>query len=240
MTPSTTRPLIVATLALFCASSLACGDGTGNGDGGGGGAGGADAALTHALEDLFTTANSVAGYMLSDYPDTMSLNLAGNYSVDGGLDGGGDGGASNRPTLEWDGTDGNPSPGALKVTVTYTDYRQYVDVVKQIAPALDLTDRILRAQVKLVSSTPTAFPGGIQFHTSAGASYTYFGNAGLSFGPEGTWQPILLDLGVAGAPFDASMIVQLGIQVYSGDPPVGVTSLAAPITVVFEIDTITD
>ena len=40
--------------------------------------------------------------------------------------------------------------------------------------------------------------------------------------------------------FDASMIVQLGIQVYSGDLPTGTTTLPSPITVVFEIDTITD
>jgi hypothetical protein len=50
----------------------------------------------------------------------------------------------------------------------------------------------------------------------------------------------LLDLGASTSTFDATMIVQLGVQVYSGDPPTGVTTLASPVTVVFEIDTISD
>jgi endo-1,4-beta-xylanase len=218
------------------------GAGGAGGGGGSGGTTGADAGIT--LDDTFTTANSLAGFALSTYADTGSFNLAGNYPVDAGdsTDGDGpvDGGGTTKPTLTWVGTDGNPAPGALQVTATFTNYGQYVDVVTQIAPALDLSNRVLEAQVKLVSSTPASFPGGIQFHASAGASYTYFGSAGLAFGPVGTWSPILLDLGASAAPFDATMVVQLGIQVYSGSPPTGVTTLAAPISVVFEIDTITD
>ncbi|HZL20319.1 MAG TPA: non-reducing end alpha-L-arabinofuranosidase family hydrolase [Polyangia bacterium] len=216
-------------------------DGGSGGAGGAGGAGGGptDAGIAHNLDDTFTTANSLSGFALGTYADPGSVNLAGNYPVDGGADGG-DGAVANKPTLAWVGTDGSPDPGALQVTATFTSYGQYVDVVTQIAPALDLSNRVLKAQVKLVSSTPASFPGGIQFHASAGASYTYFGSAGLAFGPVGSWSPILLDLGAASSTFDATMIVQLGIQVYSGSPPTGVTELAAPITVVFEIDTITD
>ena len=243
MKKSTDRLLLIAGLAglmmldVACGSSSDNGDGGGNGGkGGGGGSAGSDAGVTHRLYETFTTANSLSGFTLNDYPDTASFNLAATYTVDGGADGG----TAPQPTLEWDGTDGNPDPGALKVTVTYTDYRQYVDVIKQLAPALDLSNRVLKAQVKLVSSTPDSFSGGVQFHASAGASYTYFGNAGLSFGPVGAWSPILLDLGASASTFDPAMIVQLGVQVYSGDPPTGTTTLATPITVVFEIDTVTD
>jgi endo-1,4-beta-xylanase len=208
----------------------------GAGSGGqGGSSGGSDASVTHRLDDTFTTPNSLGGYAFSNYPDTTSFNLAGNYAA-----GDASGPAAPPPTLEWDGTDGNPDAGALKVTVTFTDYRQYVDVIRPISPALDLSNRVLKAQVKLVSSTPAPFPGGIQFHASAGATFAYFGNAGLAFGPVGAWSPILLDLGASASAFDPTMVVQLGIQVYAGDPPAGTTTLAAPITVVFEIDTITD
>ena len=31
------------------------------------------------------------------------------------------------PTLEWTGTDGDPNPGSLKVTVTFTGFKQYID-----------------------------------------------------------------------------------------------------------------
>jgi hypothetical protein len=286
MKRSTTHLLLAGSLAGLLSSNLACSDnaknidvmtpdgatdgGGGRADGGGaGGRAGSDAAVIHQLNDTFTAANSLAGYAFSDYADTMTRNLTGNYAVDGGAsdavvdggssdgdgadalaDGGADaaaapdaaapGGGPPRPALEWVGSDGNPEAGALKVTVTYTDYRQYVDISRQISPALNLANRVLKAQVKLVSSTPADFPGGIQFHASSGASFDYFGTAGLAFGPLGAWNPILLDLGASGAPFAGNNVVQVGIQFYSGDPPAGMTTLAAPITVVFEIDTITD
>jgi len=250
MKSPTVRFLLAVGFGALVLSNLACSD-SGNTTDGGGGKSGSDAAVTHRLFNTFTTANSLAGYALNDYPDTTSYNLAGNYTTDGGTEAGADadtdgsaadGGAAvaPKPTLEWDGSDGSPDLGALKVTATFTNYRQYVDVITQIAPALDLSDRVLKAQVKLVSSTPASFPGGIQFHASAGMAYTYFGAAGLSFGNMGSWSPIRLDLNTASPPFDPTMIVQLGVQVYAGDPPAGTTTLPAPITIVFEIDTITD
>jgi hypothetical protein len=244
----TVRLLLVVGFSALVLSNLACSDDAGNTSDGGGGHGGSDAAVTHRLFDTFTATNSLSAYALNDYPDTTSYNLAGNYATDGGTDasdtdgGAADGGAAiaPTPTLQWDGADGSPDLGTLKVTATFTNYRQYVDVIKQIAPALDLSGRVLKAQVKLVSSMPASFPGGIQFHASAGMAYTYFGAAGQSFGAMGAWSPIRLDLSTASAPFDATMIVQLGVQIYAGDPPAGMTTLPAPITVVFEIDTITD
>jgi hypothetical protein len=255
------RLWLVVGCGALVVSNIACGSDSGDKADGGGGRGGSDAAVTHRLFDTFTTANSLSGYALNDYPDTTTYNLAGKYTTDGGAAaatdadtdardteaGDADGGAADGggpiappPTLEWDGTDGSPDLGALKVTATFTNYRQYVDVIKQISPALDLTGRVLKAQVKLVSSTPASFPGGVQFHASAGPAYTYYGVAGLSFGAPGAWSPIRLDLGTSSASFDPTMIVQLGVQVYAGDPPQGMTTLAAPITIVFEIDTITD
>jgi hypothetical protein len=98
---------------------------------------GTDTQVVHLVNYTFNT--GIEGWMFSTYADLGSRNLTGIYPApDGGADagdagaaadaGGGDAGAPPpTPTLEFDGTTGNPAAGSLKITVTFTDCHQYVD-----------------------------------------------------------------------------------------------------------------
>jgi len=123
------------------------------------------------------------------------------------------------PTLSWIGTEGDPSPGALKVTVTFSDFNQLVDVITNI-PATDLTGRTLKARVRLLSGT---FPiGGVLFHVSAGSDYVWAGSdwtPASTFGL-GEWIEIPLDLTTvtppSGQTFDPTDVIQIGVQIMTG------------------------
>ncbi len=147
--------------------------------------------------------------------------------------------ASAPATVVWDGAAGSPSPGSLKFTATFTDYKQFADVViGPAAPGLNLTGKTVRAKVML--STGMFVPGmGATLHVGTGASYTYAGGAYTSLLPN-AWTDLTLDLtAVTTAGFDPSMVVQIGIQFYSGEQGEA-GAFPGPVSVVIQIDTITD
>ena len=80
---------------------------------------------------------------LSDYADPTNTNLAA-------------AGSGSTPTLVFDGTLGNPTAGSLKATAHFTDYTQYIDVVVNLNPAVNLAGKTLHAKVRLASG---AFAG---------------------------------------------------------------------------------
>jgi hypothetical protein len=211
--------------------------GTG-GTGAGGHAGGTGGALVLRLDDSFPTDKQ--GWSLSTYVDTNYLNLGAASDPDSGvsLDGG------MVPTLDFNASDGNPDPGSLSLTVTFSGFKQYVDPNVNLPTPVDLTNRIVHARIRLVSGT---FPaGGVQFHVSSGLtapnSYVYvsapFVNA--SSLTVGNWITINLDTSTVtptdGRVFDPSQIVQVGIQFTTGDPYEGGTVSFGQA--VFEIDTV--
>ena len=141
------------------------------------------------------------------------------------------------PSLTWDGADGMPSPGSLKVNVTYSAYSQYVDAALNVS-SLDLTGKVLHAFVKLDSGF---FLGGVQLHAGAGPNYTYASGAYTPFEAEDTWYELTLDLtqaqtNVAG--FVANDIRQIGVQFSTGDPGDGGGTFSGPIDAIFHIDSI--
>jgi len=82
---------------------------------GGGGTGGGSGLTCPQGE--FTT-NALEGFALNTFMST-SAGAAINLAVrEGGT----------AATLAWDGTDGDPAAGSLKVDAPYTDYNQYVDI----------------------------------------------------------------------------------------------------------------
>ena len=79
----------------------------------------------------------------------------------------------------------------------------------------------MHARVRLVSGSFAK--GGIQLHVSTGTGFVFagkfFGAADLS---SGEWVPIDFDLTtVTQAGFDASQVVQVGVQFFSGAPDGG-------------------
>lgn len=201
--------------------------GSGSGGSGTGGKGGADAGSTPLINYTFDT--STQGWTLNNFEQ------AGNLDAQGALDGGMlDGGVV--PTLALDSSVGNPSPGALKVTATFTDYNQYIDAIINLA-SMDLTGKTLHAKVMLMSGT---FPGYAVIHASSTSTYIYDakGYVGLT---AGTWTDLTFDLSTATATgWTPAQIVQVGIQVGSGSPPDAGVKLPATLPVVLYIDTVTD
>jgi hypothetical protein len=81
------------------------------------------------------------------------------------------------------------------------------------------------------------FPGGAILEADTGSSYLYGGSQGTSL-PLGTWVPLTLDPdSVTTTGYDDTMVIQVGIQFYSGSAPAAGGTLG-PIEATFLIDTI--
>jgi len=238
--------MLAGLVGLGALGTVGCGsDSKGSGTGGtaGGTGGGGGAVVNHMINYTFTSSDE--SWIPNPYCGDKATdgNLGGKATPDAGpptcLQ------PAVVPTAAFDSTDGSPSPGSLKVTVTYTGYKQYVDAIVNPPAGIDLTGRTLHAKVKLVSTMGGDFPGGLQFHVSSGASYAY-GSAMGTLAAVGTWGDVTFPLSIVYAVtvpgWDSAMIKQIGIQFYSGDPPAGGGTLseAAPISAVFAIDTVTD
>ena len=105
-------------------------------------------------------------WTLSDYVDATYFNWGATTNPDSGV--GLDGGVA--PTLAWSSSTGDPNPGSLRVTVTFTGFRQYIDPQVLLSPPQDFsgTHKTVKARIRLVSGT---FPsGGVQFHVSSGTT----------------------------------------------------------------------
>lgn len=147
-------------------------------------------------------------------------------------------GSGSMPTLTWDAAEGSPNPGSLKASVTFTAFRQLVDVVLNVSPPVSLMGKVLHAKVRLTSGT-FENGAGATLHAGTGAAYTFGAGAytPLTFS---TWTDLTLDPAtVTAAGFDPTMVVQIGVQLYSGDPTEAGT-FVGPNSVVFHIDSITE
>jgi hypothetical protein len=258
------RRLLIACLAVAGSAALSIGCSSDNttkpdasGSGGKGGAGDASSGAGGAGVDagppvvnfLFDTNDTATmKWSLNTYADTSSRNLAANYAVDGGVlpfDAAvlADGGTNVRaPTIAFDSTVGNPNPGSLKITVTFTDYKQYVDPFVVLNPTADLTNKILHGKLQVTSGT---FSGGAQLHVQTGADYAGYTSGAFALASAGSFATASIDMATAtsatATPLNPAISIAIGIQIFSGDAPTtGVPYANAGQQVVFNIDTITD
>ncbi|HZL19044.1 MAG TPA: hypothetical protein VFG23_15005 [Polyangia bacterium] len=224
--------------AIGCGSSSSPSDGgtggtsAGGGSGGTSAAGGSGGAAAPALS--FTFDSSVQNWAINTYHDTNSTNLGFELAPDAGID------ASTVPTLTHDTTDGSPATpaGCLKLTATFTGYNQYIDVKVGISPTVDLSGKKMHAQVQLASATGGTFPGGAILETDSTQAYTYGGSTGAQL-TAGTWTPLVLDLDtVSTTGYDDTMVIQVGVQFYSGSAPTDGGTTLGPIEATFLIDTV--
>ena len=144
-----------------------------------------------------------------------------------------DGGAG--PTLTWDSAEGDPSPGSLKITATFTDYDQTVDVVTQISPLINLTGKTVHVKVRCDSG---ALNGFAQIHGSTG-NYVYGSGqaAGFTAATSSTaWTDLKLDpTTITTTGWDTTKLIQLGVQFGPGGRPDGGV-FAGPVSVVVHVD----
>lgn len=133
--------------------------------------------------------------------------------------------------LSWTSTDGNPStpPGAMELRIPYTTASQYVGVGVSLAAPVNLTGKVLTANVKVVSGLGDAVdlvsnPGGAKLYAKSGPAYIYAAGDYKSVSAIGTWYQITFTLSTPsftavdpdGGTFDPSDIREIGVQLDTG------------------------
>jgi len=203
---------------------------------GGGGTGGQKPLK---LSYTFDTSGASGSTMwkLNDYVDASPAKNLGAYSKpDAGLN------LTDPPVMEWspDDSESSTTSGSMKISVTFTEYGQYVDPVINLPAPVDLANSTLSLKIRLLSGSFTS--GGVQFHFSTGA-YVY--SAGMWMDSttftNNSWKVTSIDTATAvpataGAEFDPAMTVQVGIQITAGS--MTTTSTVPAGRLVFEIDTV--
>jgi hypothetical protein len=172
---------------------------------------------------------------------TFDSGLQGFGLFDSG-DGFGDAGAA-AATLTFDSTVGDPAAGSAKLVIPFTSYNQQLDT--QINPGtgspLDLTGKTIHAKVRLDSGTFTS--GYINLHVS-GPDYGHYegatsGSVNASGLTAGQWVDLSIDLSaITATGFDASKIIQIGLQFGTGGGPEGGAFPTSTQPVTFHIDSI--
>lgn len=200
------------------------GTNTGGARSGGAGGGAVGGSAGPAVAFAYTFDTTVQGFSFNTFQPTTGpqVNLAVRE-------------AGTPPTIGWDSANGDPNPGALKVTATYDNYSQSVDAIVGPLPSLDLTGKTIHARVMLMSGT---FSGTASLHVSSTAMYYYAGSSNVSL-TAGTWTTLDLLIPTTGAMWNSTDIRQVGIQLISNGAPEAGT-FGAPQDVVVLIDTITD
>jgi hypothetical protein len=193
-----------------------------------GGDGATDGATAHLLNYTFDT--TVQGFKINDFAMTGNIG-----APDGGTG----------VALTFDNGVGDPSPGSLQMTGTFTNYNQTLDAILNLPAMLDLTGKTLHARIKLDSGT-VAFA---VLHASTTSSFKYkngdFKTPTSSFSDLPLVVPAA-DLGDGGTGWNPAQFVQVGVQIGTGNPPAdaglqnGDPLPSGPETVTVHIDTITD
>jgi len=154
-------------------------------------------------------------------------------------------------TVKWVATGGDPAstPGAMEIDIPFTSAAQYVGVGINLGLAitgqaqLDLTGKVLTANVKLVSQAGDATdlmnnPDGAKLYAKSGMNYVYAAGAHLNT-TVGTWTTLSLDFSAPSSvdetngTFDPSDIREIGVQLETS----GTTTTAMSAVVL--VDTIT-
>ena len=134
-----------------------------------------------------------------------------------------DGGAT--PTVTFDSTTGNPTPGSIGVTLPFNGFNQGYTVQQDVAPTADLSGKTLHAKVMLdkVDGGTASFPSGyVQlFVQSSGFKYANGQGASLT---AGAWADLTLTVSTPSfmvSGYDPTQIIQVGVQFGTGGMPDG-------------------
>jgi hypothetical protein len=132
--------------------------------------------------------------------------------------------AGSPATATWNGAEGNPTPGSIKVEAPFSDYDQSVPLVRNFGPTAlrDWTGRKLHVRVNFTSSfNPGANQLAVQPYAS---SFNRVGDAGIEdYRFRGNWVPVsrtgwieyVVDLTPDGT-FDPSKIIEFGVTINTG------------------------
>ena len=145
-------------------------------------------------------------------------------------------------TLTFVASDGDPAPGALQLTATFTGLDQYAETIYGFdGSGIDLRGQTLRARVRLVAGP--LFGGAVQFVAFSGPSYVEADGPVLDAAalPVGQWVSLEFAVGQAGiATFDPSHVASFAVRLRSGSAAAGAVFTPNGGTTTIEIDTVTD
>ena len=200
----------------------------------GAGSGGAFGAPVHAIFHIDTITDGSGNPPPPVINHTFDRN-ANSYTIVSSIPAPDGGPAAGSVT--WDGTIGNPSGGSLKASIPFTAYGQTASVETDIAPPTDITGKKLHAKVLLSSG---ALPAGGYVRLFVSGPDNNHAQAGPPVGilVAGTWTDLVFDpAGINTPGFDATRVVQIGVQVGTGaGPDGGAFPSSAPL--VLHIDSI--
>jgi hypothetical protein len=213
-------------------STAGTGGGTAGAGGTGGGAGTGDGLPCPGI-GTFTATNDVQGFALNTFMDSTAgaaVNLA---DVEAGT----------KAMAAWDGTDGDPTAGSIKVDAPFSDYKQFVDVQHNFGPTMLKSwtgfKMHVRVKVELGAGYPSASnPLGIQPYVNTGAGYNGFCSAYQNLKTTPGWNDYVLDFSTCTAPADPSMVVAYGVSFQTGsgsDGDAGITT-TKPVASTVHVD----
>ena len=184
----------------------------------------------------YTFDHGTQGWVLNNWDDPDFTNL-GAAAPDAGL----------LPTLRFAETSGDPKPGALQLTLAFTDRNQYAGASTNLYPGFNLTGKTLHARIRLLSGS---FVGGdVQLYAVSGPPYVVTATPSLDAASltAGAWVPLTLVLdNTTAVGFETSKVVEIGVDIFASAASTvdGGISDAGAFTnsgnLVFEIDTVTD
>lgn len=152
-------------------------------------------------------------------------------------------------TLGWDGEQGDPDAGSLRIEAPFSAYNQQLDIQFPLAALTDLTGKVLYVRIRLdegFNRDPSA-PGGMIFYAQSGDDYAW-GQAdwtNVEASNRGRWREYSFEMsfpwrevtaaGVSGSSlaFDAARVRLLGLIIHTGG---GGSSTILPEPAVFHID----
>jgi hypothetical protein len=157
-----------------------------------------------------------------------------------------DGGAaavlSDKAKISWDGTDGSPDKGSMKLEIPFSAYDQQADflVTFDDANLKDFSKDVLYLQAKLDSgfSPDVSAPGGLVFYVQTTTGFAYGQSPWRNVTGVGTWSEYTFDLSLAMQTkpgWDPTKVKAIGIRLDTGS---GVGAVMPPTAAVFHIDTI--
>jgi hypothetical protein len=173
------------------------------------------------------------GWWLHDVADPLLTNLAAR----------GSNGAPATPgaaALAFVASDGDPDPGALQLTATFTGLDQYAEAIYGFdGVGVDLGGKTLRAQVRLVAGPLSG--GGVQLVAFSSPSYIEADGPVLDAAalPVGQWVSLEFALDPArSATFDPSQVESFAVRLRSGSATAGATFTPGGGATTIEIDSV--
>ncbi len=175
---------------------------------GGGGTGGPNGGLPcPGVATFDTTVQSFALNTFMDSAAGASINLAVRE-------------AGAKATIAWDGADGDPTAGSVKVDAPFDAYNQFIDVQHNYGTSAlqnwGATAKI-HVRVKVMGGNPSSMnPMGVQPYINTGSGYSYCGKY-YNLMAANTWGDYVLDLSTCPSSVDPTMVIAHGVSISTGN-----------------------